>query len=261
MNERYVIPSIARAFQVLDQLAQEPSGQSLAELGRRTRIPKSTLFRILVTLEKQHCVIWNEDERSYRLGSRLWEFGTSFLEHSDLYHASSRFMKLLAEKSRETVFLGGLEDGEVIYLRRMESPKSVTVVRKLKQRVPAHATATGVAILAFMPRAEVETILDRHGMASYSDVTMTDREKFMERLAVVRRDGYAIVDGEYNRELLCISAPVFDHRRRPSASLTVAMLSSQANADRARILSVAELVREEAQAFSRQMGYTLNGSA
>lgn len=261
MNDRYVIPSIDRAIQVLDLLAQEPAGQSLAELSRRTDIPKSTLFRILVTLQKQHCVIWHEEARCYRLGSRLWEFGTSFLEHSDLYHASSRYMKVLAEKSRETIFLGSLEDGEVIYLRRMESPKSITAVRKLRQRVPAHCTATGVAQLAFLPQAEVEAILDRHGLGAYSEATLTDRDKFIERLCTVRRDGYAIVDGEYNRELLCISAPVFDHRRRPCASLTVAMLSSQANADRARLLAIAGLVREEAQAFSREMGYTANGSA
>lgn len=256
MSDRYVIPSLERAFQVLDLLSEEHHGLSLAELGRRTRIPKSTLFRIMVTLQKHHCVAWHEEERSYRLGSRLWEFGTSFLEHSDLYRASSQHMKMLAERSRETVFMGSLEDGEVIYLRRMESPKSVTTVRKLKQRVPAHCTATGVAMLAFLPQSEVEGILDRHGLTSYSETTLTDRDMFLERLAFVQKEGYAVIDGEYNPELLCISAPVFDYRQRPCASLTVAMLSAQANADRSRIAAVAELVREAARAFSREMGYT-----
>ncbi len=260
MSERYVIPSIERALGVLETLAQEPRGHSLAELGRRMDIPKSTLFRILVTLQKHQCVVWSDDERTFRLGSRLWEFGTSFLDHSDLFQASTTHMKRLAETSRETVFLGCLEDGEVIYLRRMESPKSITMVRKLKQRVPAHCTATGVAILAFMKESEVSAILDRHGLASYSDTTLTDREKFMQRLATVRNEGYAIVDGEYNRELLCISAPIFDHRRQPAASLTVAMVSSQARFDTARVEGTAALVREAARAFSRDLGYSANGS-
>lgn len=260
MSERYIIPSLERALHVIDLLSDDPDGLTFAEMGRRTDIPKSTLFRILVTLQKHHCVAWNEGERLYRLGSRLWQYGNSFIEQSDLYHASSKYMKLLAEQSRETVFLGGLEDGEVIYLRRMESPKSITVVRKLKQRVPAHCTATGVAMLAFLPPAEVESILDRHGMAPYNEATLTDREKFMARLSAARRDGYAVVDGEYNRELLCISAPVFDHAHRPCASLTVAMLSSQVNGDRDRLQSIAAKVREVAQACSCEMGYSNAGS-
>ena len=154
MSERYVIPSLERAFQVLDLLAAEPKGMTLAELVRRSGIPKSTLFRILLTLKKHHAVALDEALRKYRLGFRLWELGLCFLDQSDLYQASSRYMKTLAEQSGETVFMGTLEDGEVIYLRRMESPKSITVVKKLRQRVPAHCTATGVAMLAYLPRKQ-----------------------------------------------------------------------------------------------------------
>lgn len=253
MSERYVIPSLDRAFRVLGLLS-DGQGYSLAELGRLTKIPKSTLFRILITLQKHHAVVWHEEERCFRLGSKMWELGTSFLEQSDLYHVASRFMKALAERSLETVFLGKMEEGMVVYLRRMESPKSITVVKKLGQRVPAHCTATGVAMLAFMPEEEVETILDRHGMASFNEATITDRDALKQRFRQVRRSGYAVVDGEYNRELLCVSAPVFDFSGRPCASLTVAMLSAQLS-DRQRVTTVAELVRHEAQEFSREMGY------
>ena len=252
MKERYVIPSLERAFQVLDLLAAEPKGITLADLVRQSDIPKSTLFRILLTLKKHHAVVL--DEGRYRLGSRLWELGLRFLDQSDLYQASSRYMKALAEQSGETVFMGTLEDGEVIYLRRMESPKSITVVKKLQQRVPAHCTATGVAMLAYLPQAEQETILQDHGLTAYTDATVTDPDAFRERLIQVRRDGVAIVNGEYNRELLCVSAPIFDHSRRPCASLTVAMIASQV-VDQSRIDTIADLVRQGARDFSREMGY------
>jgi DNA-binding IclR family transcriptional regulator len=255
MSDRYVIPSLARAFQVLDMLVEEPKGLTLAEMGRRSDIPKSTLFRILVTLQKHHAIAWNEEERNFRLGSRLWELGINYLDQSDLYHASSRYMKALAEQSRETIFMGTMEEGEVIYLRRMESPKSITVVKKLRQRVPAHCTATGVAMLAFLPESEVQHIIDEHGLPAFNDATLTDRDALMRRLQEVRDTGVAIVDGEYNQELLCVSAPVFDHTNRPRASLTIALISSQLN-DRNRINTVAEQVRQVAQEFSREMGYS-----
>jgi DNA-binding IclR family transcriptional regulator len=252
MKQRYVIPSLDRAFQVLALLAEEPRGLSLADLGRRSDIPKSTLFRILTTLQMHRCVVWNEEQRGYRLGSRLLELGTSYLDQADLYHAAARPMETLAKECHETVFLGKLEGGQVIYLRRMTSPRSITVVKKLGQRVPAHCTATGVAILAFLPKEEVDAILEEHGLPAFNEATLTDRKAFKERLEQVRLRGYAIVDGEYNRELICVSAPVFDHTRRPCASLTVAMLSSQVNEERTK--AVAEGVRQVAQAFSREMG-------
>jgi DNA-binding IclR family transcriptional regulator len=151
--------------------------------------------------------------------------------------------------------MGALEDGEVIYLRRMESPKSITVVKKLRQRVPAHCTATGVAMLAFLPESVVQTIIDEHGLPAFNDATVTDRDALMRRLQDVRDTGVAIVDGEYNQELLCISAPVFDHTSRPRASLTIALISSQLK-DRDRIDMVAEQVRQVAEDFSREMGYS-----
>lgn len=255
MNNRYVIPSLERAFQVLDLLAAEQKGITLAELVRRSAIPKSTLFRILLTLKKHHAVVMDESLRSYRLGSRLWELGLCFLDQSDLYQASSRYMKTLAELSGETVFMGTLEDGEVIYLRRMESPKSITVVKKLRQRVPAHCTATGMAMLAYLPKAEQDAILEEHGLTAYTDATITDSEAFRDRLAQIRREEVAVVNGEYNQELLCVSAPIFDHSQRPCASLTVAMIASQV-VDQSRINTIADLVRQGARDFSREIGYT-----
>ena len=254
MKERYVIPSLERAFQVLDLLAAEPKGITLADLVRQSDIPKSTVFRILLTLKKHHVVVLDEASRRYRLGSRLWELGLCFLDQSDLYQASSRYMTALAEQSGETVFMGTLEDGEVIYLRRMESQKSITVIKKLRQRVPAHCTATGVAMLAYLPRAEQEAILETHGLTAHTDATVTDPDVFRERLVQTRKDGVAVVNGEYNRELLCVSAPIFDHSRRPCASLTVAMIAAQV-VDQSHIDTIADMVRQQARLFSREMGY------
>lgn len=253
MNERYVIPSLDRAFRVLGLLAEERRGLTLAELARTTDIPKSTLFRILVTLQKHHAVVADPDGGAFRLGSYLWKLGNSFADQTDLFRASSAQMEALADQCGETVFLSKLEDGEVVYLRRMESPKSVTVVKKLQSRVPAHCTATGIALMAWMKPEEVSSILDRHGMEAFNEATVTDRRVLDERLAEARRREYAVVDGEYNRELLCVAAPVLDHNQRPCAALTVAMLSSQVG-DYDQIEKVGAAVRAAARAVSLEMG-------
>lgn len=253
MNDRYVIPSLDRALQVLGILAEEHRGLTLAELARTTDIPKSTLFRILVTLQKHHCVVADPDGGAFRLGSYLWKLGNSFADQTDLFRASTAQMQTLADQCGETVFLSKLEDGEVVYLRRMESPKSITVVRKLQSRVPAHCTATGVALMAWMSKGEVDAIIAKHGLEAINEATITDRSALEERLAEARRREYAVVDGEYNRELLCVAAPVLDHLQRPCAALTVAMLSSQVN-DVEQVERVGAAVRSAARAVSQEMG-------
>ncbi len=252
-ESRYLVPSVERAVQVLGMLGREPRGMVLADMARETGIPKSTLFRILVTLRKHHCVTLDPESQTYRLGSYLFELGNKFAEQSDLFRIATRYMQSLAAECGETVFLSKLEDGEVVYLRRMDSPKSVAVVRKLESRVPVHCTATGVALLAWLPRDEVEEILDRHGMEAYNEATLTDRDLFMRRLEEVMQRRYAVVDGEYNRKLLCVAAPVWDHHQRPCAALTVAILSSQVQGQ-GRVARVGEAVRRAAQSMSRELG-------
>ncbi len=253
MSERYVIPSLDRAVQVMGILADERRGLSLADMARASDIPKSTLFRILVTLQKHHCVATDPETGRFRLGSHLWTLGNSFADQNDLFRASASHMEALADECEETVFLSKLEDGDVVYLRRMESPKSVTVVKKLESRVPAHCTATGLALLAWLPPAEANAILDSQDLEAFNEATVTDRGVLRERLAETRRREYAVIDGEYNQDVLCVAAPVLDHNQRPCAALTVAMLSSQVQGYE-QIERVGAAVRRVARAFSQSMG-------
>jgi len=250
----YVIPSVDRAFELLERLADADQGLSLAEMTRQTGFPKSTVFRILATLEERQVVTLDAQTRTYHLGHRLWMLGHHFLERSDLYQSAAPIMQRLAETSGETVFLGKLEDGQVIYMRRIESPRSVAIVKKLGQRVPAHCTATGSAILAFMRPEEVEAVLEQHGLDAYNDATITDPAAFRRRLEETHARGYAVVDGEYNRELMCVSAPVFDHTGLPRASLTVAMPALHRPTP-TRQAEVGRLVRTAALDLSHQLGF------
>src|SRR5690606_12200973 len=137
MDSRYVIPSLDRALDVLELLAIQHREMGLAEIQRATDIPKSSLFRILATLQRRGCLKFDADTKRFGLGMKLWEFGDAFLHDLDLYSVAVPVMKRLAEDTGESVFLGVLDESEVIYLLRMESPKSIMVIRKLEQRAPA----------------------------------------------------------------------------------------------------------------------------
>ena len=254
MSDKYTVTSLVRAVDVLDSLASlENDGATLAELVRETDIPKSTLYRILSTLKDQQCVSYDETTKQYRLGMRLWELGNAYLNQSDFYRLAVPYMSELAETCRGSVFLGILTEGDVTYVRRMESPRSVMAVRKLGQRAPAYCTATGRAMLAFLPNRELNRLLASYELTAHTSKTNTDADSLQEILTVIRRERVAVVDGEYNRELLCVASPLLDERHRPVAAITVALLSVQTNGQ--HIEEVATHVREAARELSGEIGY------
>lgn len=196
--------------------------------------------------------MFDEDSKKYQLGLKLWELGSAYIEQSDIDSAAILYMKELAEACGESVFLGMLDKGEVVYVRRMESPRSVTVVRKLGHRAPAYCTATGQAMLAYMPPGRIDEVLSALELEAYSSKTNTDRRVLRRGLDRVRREGVAVVDGEYNAKLLCVSAPVLDDKAEVQAAITVAMLSAQASEK--KVKETKELVCRAAHALSRELG-------
>lgn len=225
----------------------------MAELTRRTDIPKSTLFRILTTLQNRGCLNLDEDGKKYQLGLKLWELGSAYIEQSDIDSAAVTYMKELAETCEESVFLGMLDAGEVVYVRRIESPRSVTVVRKLGHRAPAYCTATGEAMLAYMPEERVKEIVNTQQLEAHTHKTNTNPDEFWRRLRKVRRDGVAVVDGEYNAKLLCVSAPILDDGARVQGALTVAMLSAQV--EEKDVQATKQRVRQAGRELSKELGY------
>lgn len=256
VSNRYTVPAIDRALDVLQCLARSPDGLRLSTLAETTDIPKSTLFRIMATLEDRGCVVRNDTQKTYRLGLKLWELGNAFLDQSDLLDTAETHMERLANACEESVFLGMLDDGEVIYVRRVESPKSAVVVRKLGQRAPVYCTATGLSMLAFLPDGEVERILDAQSLQPHSSTTTTDRSTLSRQLDEIRQTRVAVVDGAYNPALLCVSSPILDAEERPVASLTAALLSAHTSDEDVEAMTYQ--IRETAQSLSTECGYLGN---
>lgn len=253
---RYTITSLDRAVDVLGVLASREDGKTLAKLSEVTEIPKSTLFRILSTLHNRDLVSLDVDTKKYALGLKLRELGNAFIRKTDLDGAATPCMRDLAESCGESVFLALLDEGEVVYIRRMESPKSIMMVRKLGNRAPVHSTATGVAMIAFISDKRREEIIRKMEFTNHTKHTNTSPEDFRKRLYTVREEGVAVVDGEYNPELLCVSSPIFGSGAVVKAAITVAMPSSEATSE--RVESICDEVKQKSLEISRQMGYRVS---
>ena len=252
-TNNYTVPALNRAIDVLEILATSEGEVSLHELSSKTGIPKSTLFRILFTLEKRKFIEQDYERKKFGLGLKLWELGNIKIEKSELSATAVKYMKRLSDKVNENVFLGVLDQSDVIYLQKVESSARVKTVTKLGRRAPAYCTATGQAILAFCTKEQIEEKFPLPDLMRYSKNTIISRDKLLKKLETIREDGYAIADGEFNPELLCISVPIRDFSKEVVAALTIDMLSSRGNIQ--KLKDIITPLRDTAAAISMELGY------
>lgn len=214
-----MISSLTRGLRVLDLLVDQQRPWRLNELAHELDISKSGLHGLLATLVECGYV-----ERLpggfYQLGFKAWRIGNSF-PTADLVHAASPIMERLVGETREGTILGVLNGFEVSYVHLVESSQIVRVHAKIGDRISAHCTSTGLALLAFQDGAYI----DRHipaTLAPSSSLTITEPENLKAELKRTRARGYSINRGGWNADVGGIAAPVMG-TRGPIAALCVAL--------------------------------------
>ena len=193
----------------------------MTQIAEQVGIHKSTVHRLLATLEHKRFVQRDPDTGNYRLGIRLLQMAYLTLERNDLHQIAAPFLRYLSEQYKENIHLAVLDDTDVVFVNIIESSQRVKLAAALGQRLPAFATASGKAILAFLPEEAVQRILKR-GMPQYTPYTPLSPETVFEDLRLIREHGYALSEQEYEEEINAVAAPIFDAESHPVASVAIA---------------------------------------
>ena len=201
---------------MLRVLAQGPLG--VTELAERVDLPKSTVARLLSSLELEQAVEQTEAGGEYRLGPGLLDIAGSAPPGRNLVAAARPHMLELAEKVDEVAGLSIMEGGSVYYLDQTESSSNVQVRDWTGERAPLHAVPSGLVILAHLPAERLDAYLSG-GLASCTPWTMTDPEELRERIAQAASIGYAWAYQEFAEGINSVAAPVFDRRGKVEAAL------------------------------------------
>ncbi|MGA2992356.1 MAG: IclR family transcriptional regulator [Candidatus Korobacteraceae bacterium] len=249
----YRIQVLDRALAILDELGNLSGDASLAEIVGAVKVHKSTVHRLLMSLEKHRLVDRDSRTGRYRLGMRLFQLGTLAVAHINIRHLARPFLQNLMYNSDETVHLCVLDNGEMLYLDKVEPNRSVRMSSTIGRRNPAHCTAVGKAVLACLPESEVDAIIRQHGMRRFTPNTLTTPVDLKTELKLIRERGYAIDDEENEDGVRCVAAVVMDYAGRPAAAISVSSPSFRLPLEKAP--SIAQLVCETAHALSRECGY------
>lgn len=248
-----MVNSIVKAMAILEAFDRERPQLSLAELSSRVAMPKSSVHRLATTLEQVGLLCRDSHSGKYRLGLKLIQLASIAFDSMELRQIARPVIEQLAAELRETVHLAVLDDGEVVYIDKIESPAKVQMVSRVGGRAPAYCTGVGKALLAFQPEEEIRRLAREKGLVPYTPATITNVEELLAHLATVRQRGYAIDQGEHESMIRCVAAPVRDHSNAVVASVSVTTVA--ASWDPIRLQIITDKVLEAAEQISRELGW------
>lgn len=201
-SEREVVQSLDRALTILDVLSFANTGLELREVASLAKLPKSTVHRLLSTLELRGYVRREAGTGRYAVAMRMFRYlGTGPRMHDVLVS--------LAQRSGETANLGTVTGADVTYVDRADSPHALRWQLGIGSRVPAYCSALGKAVLAYKSTDAVERLLPAQ-LERHTANTLTNRADVLADLDRVRHRGYALDNEEFIEGVRCIAVPVWN---------------------------------------------------
>lgn len=221
-KERYLSNSLARGLEVLRMFNMETPTLSLVEIANKLGVNRTVPYRLLYTLQAVGYLEQLENTKRYKLTPKVLELGFSYLNTLQLPEIARPYLEQLRDETGASSHLGILDGREVVYVARV-SARGVTALNvNIGSRLPAHATAMGKCLLAYQPYDRLKIAVWGTDLMPYTDQTKTMVLELQEELDAIRRNGYAISNGEFESGIRSIAAPIFDQQGLVIAAINIA---------------------------------------
>jgi IclR family transcriptional regulator, KDG regulon repressor len=216
--------TLQRAITILEMVAERP--RRIGDIAAALEVHHSTALRLLHTL-RDNRLVFEQADHAYRLGSGVFALANRALEQIDLRDVAKPFMRSLSEATSETVHLGVIEGGSVVYLDKVEASHPVRMYSRIGATAPLHCTGVAKAIIAFQDTVTLESILGSVDFTRHTAHTIVDLEDFRAELRTVREHGYAFDREEHEVGIHCVAAPIHAADGEVRAALSLSMPTSR----------------------------------
>ncbi|SFJ44437.1 transcriptional regulator, IclR family [Halobacillus dabanensis] len=247
------VQSVDRSLSILEILANEQRGLSITELSYRLSLAKSTVHRLISTLVQRGYIVQNSETDKYSLGMKVVALSNFVLENLDIRNVVRKHIEALGNKTDEVVHLCIQERDHVIYIDKVESNHTIRMYSRIGKQALMHCTGVGKVLMSEMDKKEIDSIIERQGLPSYTESTITDRDTLLENLKQIRKQGFALDELEHEEGMRCVAAPVRDHTGKVIASISIAGPTSRITKERVEKELIPQLLNA-AQLCSRDMG-------
>jgi DNA-binding IclR family transcriptional regulator len=245
------VRAVERALDILLCFTREEPTRSLTQIAESVQMSKTTVHRLLATLETKRFITRDKLSGLYRLGFRFIEMASLVLQDVELHRWAHPYLERLSAECGETVDLSILDGSHVMYLEVIESPQRVKLAAAVGQKLPAFCTASGKALLAYLPEDQVIKIL-RENLTEYTDSTRISIPEILEDLKITAARGYAISEQEYEQDINAVAAPLFDADNYPIAAFAIVGPSFRLTKD--RLPALGEKIRSMTKAITEEVG-------
>jgi len=199
------IQSIRRAFLVLEAVVDHDGPVGVSDLSRICDLPIGTIHRMAQSLLELGYV-WQDQHSKYLPGARLLMLAKSNQE--TIAAVAQPYLDDLAERFGESVALGTLQGDYIVYLAKKPGSRAIRIFNSIGDPVYPHSAAIGKMLLSEVSDARIRTVLAHTQMPRFTDSTITDPDAFLAEIATVRRQGYAMNEGEQEEGMRCVSVAI-----------------------------------------------------
>ena len=252
-----LLSSVKKALELLDHFTAERPELSLAEISREVDAHKSSVFRVLTTLEAAGFLEKDPQSGKYRLGLKILDLAGRVWGRHDIRQIATPYMEELARDTGEIIHLAVLDGADIVYLEKKGQGQVLTVATRVGGRNPAYASSMGKILLADLSESELKAVLGRTKLEKLTPNTITEMPRLLEELGRIREQGFALDNEETFPGIRCVGAPIRGAGGRVIAAVSVTVPLQRMSDERVRELW--RMVTNTARMISERVSAEQNG--
>ena len=252
-SDKYIVPALERGLRLLGEFGRDSRTLGAPELARRLDLPRSTVFRLLNTLESMGFIERLNSGSDYRLGLAVLRLGFEYLSSLDLTELGQPVLARLCDEIRYPCNLVVRDGRSIVYVAKVTPPTPLTSSVRVGTRLPAHATVLGRILLEDLTLPELRALYPEDHLEVFSSSTPKTVLELFNMVEGDRQRGYVLGEGFYEASISTIAAPVRDESSHIIAALGTTIPSG--HIDAGRIDELVQRVRASADELSRLLNY------
>lgn len=251
-EDKYLLSSVYNTLEILDLLSRHDA-LGVAEISKALDMGKSSVFKMLYTLEKKDYVQKMPDAK-YMLGIKFAHYGSIVLERKNEFSFIKPYLCMLRDRHNETAHLSVLDrDYNIIFIDKEAPSAAMQMSSRRGAKLPAYCAAMGKVLLAGIKESELEKVLKSLELKKKTENTITDPDLLMKELKKVKEQGYATDAEESEIGLICYAAPIIDIYHNTVAAISLSGPSGRMKQNSEYFI---DSIKEAALEISKAMGYT-----
>ena len=252
-NDRYTVPGLERGLRILGEFSRREPVLTPPEIARRLGVPRSTVFRLLVTLENMGFVERTDDGRAHRLGAAVLRLGFEYLASLSINELGRPILERMRDDTGYAASLVMRDGRDIVYIQRAASASPFASSVSVGTRLPAHATVLGHVLLGDLSLAQLRALYPEGRLEGSSANTPANADALFELVQQTRSRGHVLAEGFCEPHISTVAAPVHGENSHVVAAIGLTIPGGQIE-DNKRAALVA-VVRGAAMQLSTLLNY------